>query len=150
MKKTLFLLFILAAAALAGCAAYSPSPSDNPPGGNTVTFTPETEQPVSDSGEKLIDVTLTGGSGRASIESPAVLFMQPDGSDFARIVWNSPNYTYMKIAEETYLPVNIEGNSVFELPVTLDTDMEVIACTAAMSAPKEIEYVLRFDSATLR
>ncbi len=117
---------------------------------HTVTFKSETAQPVSDSGEKLIDVTLTGGSGRATVASPAVLFTKPDGSDYARIVWSSPNYTYMLIGEEKYLPVNTEGNSAFELPVTMDTDIAVIACTVAMSSPKEVEYVLRFDSASLR
>jgi len=51
---------------------------------------------------------------------------------------------------EKYLPVNTEGNSVFEIPVAaLDTALAVTADTTAMSTPHEIEYTLTFDSASL-
>lgn len=51
----------------------------------------------------------------------------------------------MKIGNETYHPVNAEGNSVFEIPVTaFDKEMPVIADTIAMSTPHEIEYSLTF------
>ncbi len=96
-----------------------------------------------------IAVTLTGGSGKASVESRAVL-TRKDGADFAQITWSSPNYTYMLVNGEKYSPVNTEGNSSFEIPVTLDAEMNVVACTVAMSAPKEIEYTLRFDSKTIQ
>ena len=48
------------------------------------------------------------------------------------------------------MPVNTDGNSVFEIPVKLDTSMQVIGDTVAMSKPHEIEYTLTFhsDSAT--
>jgi hypothetical protein len=98
---------------------------------------------------RQIDVTMTGGSGRASIESPATLLYK-DGTDTAKIVWSSPNYTYMLVDGVKYLPVNTEGDSTFALPVKLDTDISVIACTVAMSEPKEIQYTLRFDSETIR
>ncbi|MDR1558427.1 MAG: sirohydrochlorin cobaltochelatase [Clostridiales bacterium] len=97
---------------------------------------------------RQIDVALSGGSGRASVESPATL-LERDGDTAARIVWSSPNYSYMLVSGVEYLPVNTEGNSAFEIPIELDTDMKVIACTVAMSEPKEIEYVLRFDSSTI-
>ena len=96
-----------------------------------------------------INIAMTGGSGRATIDSPATLFYK-EGTNIARIVWSSPNYTYMIVSGMKYLPVNTEGNSTFEIPVKLDTDMSVIACTVAMSEPKEIEYVLRFDSASIK
>lgn len=96
-----------------------------------------------------IDVNLTGGSGRASIESPANLTYK-GGEDYARIIWSSPNYIYMLIDDIKYLPVNTDGNSAFEIPITIDTDMKVTACTVAMSEPKEIEYVLHFDSSTIK
>jgi sirohydrochlorin cobaltochelatase len=96
-----------------------------------------------------IAVTLTGGSGKASVQSPAKL-LKVDGAAHAEIVWSSPNYSYMKIGETQYNPVNTEGNSTFVIPVELDADMQVIACTVAMSAPKEIEYTLRFDSSTIK
>lgn len=94
-------------------------------------------------------VTLAGGSGRATVESPAVLTVT-DGAMTATLVWSSPNYDYMLVDGEKYLPVNSEGNSVFEIPVAaLDTALCVTADTVAMSTPHEIDYTLTFDSATL-
>ena len=56
----------------------------------------------------------------------------------------------MKVGETTYDPINTDGNSVFELPVTvMDKPMDVIADTTAMSVPHEIEYTLQFDSASV-
>ncbi len=96
-----------------------------------------------------IKVELSGGTGRATVQSPTALWHQ-DGGDYARIVWSSPNYIYMLVDGVEYLPVNSGGNSEFEIPVNLDQDMKVIACTVAMSEPKEIEYVLRFDAASIQ
>ena len=94
-------------------------------------------------------VTLEGGSGRATVESPAALTVA-DGTLTATIVWSSPNYDYMLIDGEKYLPINTEGNSIFEIPVAaLDTALAVTADTVAMSTPHEIDYTLTFDSATL-
>lgn len=46
----------------------------------------------------------------------------------AEITWSSPNYDYMIVDGEKYLPVNTEGNSVFEIPVAaLDTALAVIS-----------------------
>ena len=57
----------------------------------------------------------------------------------------------MTMDGETYLPVNTEGNSVFELPVTaFDKEVPVTADTTAMSVPHEIEYTLAFDSSTIK
>jgi hypothetical protein len=53
----------------------------------------------------------------------------------------------MVVAGEKFLPVNEEGNSTFEIPITQFNDaMEVIADTTAMSTPHEVEYTLTFDS----
>lgn len=94
-------------------------------------------------------VTLEGGSGRATVESPAALTVA-DGIMTAIIVWSSPNYDYMLVDGEKYLPVNTDGNSTFEIPVAaLDTALAVTADTVAMSTPHEIDYTLTFDSATL-
>ena len=69
----------------------------------------------------------------------------------ASIVWSSPNYDYMIVDGEKLLPVNTEGNSVFEIPVaSFDTALDVIAYTVAMSKPHEIEYTLAFDSSTIK
>ena len=101
-------------------------------------------------GTYTCDVTLEGGSGRATVESPAALTVA-DGKMTATIVWSSPNYDYMIVDGEKYLPTNTEGNSTFEIPVAaLDTALDVTADTVAMSTPHEIEYTLTFDSASLK
>ena len=68
------------------------------------------------------------------------------------MVWSSPNYDYMKVGEEKFLPVNQGGEtSMFEIPVTVfDRKMAVAADTTAMSTPHEIEYTLQFDSASIK
>jgi hypothetical protein len=101
-------------------------------------------------GDYQIAVTLAGGSGRASIESPASMSVK-DGKATAKIVWSSSNYDYMKLGSEMYYPLQTDGNSTFEIPITLfDGEMEVAADTTAMGTPHEIAYTLHFDSASVR
>ena len=96
-------------------------------------------------GEYTCNVTLEGGSGRATVESPAALTVA-DGKMTATIVWSSPNYDYMIVDGEKYLPTNTEGNSTFEIPVAaLGTPLAVTADTVAMSTPHEIDYTLTFE-----
>ncbi len=112
--------------------------------------TKASEDAAVEDGEHTIEVTLEGGSGKASITSPAKLVIA-DGKMTASIEWSSPHYDYMIVDGTKYEPVNTEGNSVFEIPVAeLDKDITVIADTTAMSTPHEIEYVLNFKSATLK
>lgn len=100
-------------------------------------------------GTYTMEVTLAGGTGRAAITTPTTIIVK-DKTGTALIQWSSSNYDYMIVNGETYLPVNTEGNSEFEIPVmALDEEMEVKADTTAMSTPHEIEYTLTFDSATL-
>jgi hypothetical protein len=110
------------------------------------------ESDILSDGEYTVDVTLAGGSGKASVESPAKL-VSADGKLTATVIWSSPNYDYMIVGGEKYLPVEIEGveNSAFEIPVAgLDFDIPVKADTTAMSQPHEISYTLNFDSSTLQ
>lgn len=100
-------------------------------------------------GTYTIQVTLTGGSGRASIESPAPLTIQGDEMT-AIVVWSSPFYEYMLINGVRYDPIQTEGNSTFEIPVVLDEDMTVSASTIAMSEPHLVEYTLHFDRSTIK
>ncbi len=98
----------------------------------------------------LVDVTLSGGSGRASVESPATVVIE-DGKATATITFSSPYYDYMLVDGERYEPVNTEGNSTFEIPVSaFDCEIVVTADTIAMSTPHEIDYTLCFDSASIR
>lgn len=100
-------------------------------------------------GEYTVDVAMEGGSGKASVDSPAALEIK-DGKITATIVWSSPNYDYMIVNDEKYEPVNKDGNSTFEIPVdAFDYKMPVTADTVAMSTPHEIEYTLQFDSASV-
>ena len=100
-------------------------------------------------GSYTIELTMEGGSGRASIQSPAQLAIT-DGAATATLEWSSPNYDYMLVNGEKYLPVNTEGNSVFEVPVeALDAPLTMIGDTVAMSTPHEVEYTVTFHSETL-
>lgn len=101
-------------------------------------------------GTYTMDITFEGGSGRASIESPVTINVQ-GGKVTADIQWSSPNYDYMIVDGEKYLPVNTEGNSVFQIPVTaFDEPLTVIGDTVAMSTPHEIEYTITFHSDTVK
>lgn len=100
-------------------------------------------------GSYTIELTMEGGSGRASIQSPAQLAIA-DGAATATLEWSSSNYDYMLVNGEKYLPVNTEGNSVFEVPVeALDAPLTMIGDTVAMSTPHEVEYTVTFHSETL-
>ncbi len=106
-------------------------------------------EPLED-GEYTIDLVLEGGSGKASVTSPCNIKVE-NGSITATIEWSSPNYDYMLVDGEKYLPVNTEGNSVFEIPVkSLTEPVDVIGDTVAMSTPHEVEYQLIFDIETLK
>ena len=108
----------------------------------------EAETPAD--GTYTCEVTLEGGSGRATVESPAALTVA-DGKMTATIVWSSEKYDYMLVDGQRYDVLTTEGGSTFEIPVrALDTPLTVIGDTTAMSTPHEIEYTLTFDSASLK
>ena len=93
-------------------------------------------------GEYSAEVTLEGGTGRATVESPSKLIVK-DGKATLTVTWSSPNYDYMIVQDEKLKPINEDGNSVFEVPVSvLNEPFTVIADTTAMSEPHEIDYKL--------
>ena len=97
-----------------------------------------------------VDLAFEGGSGKAKVLSPATVTVSGENVT-ATIQWSSPNYDYMIVDGEKYLPVNTEGDSVFEIPVLFfDKPMDVIGDTVAMSKPHEIEYALTFYSDTMK
>ena len=101
-------------------------------------------------GSYTAELTMEGGSGRATILSPAGITVA-DGTVTATLEWSSPNYDYMLVDGEKYLPVNTEGNSVFEIPVAaFDEGLTMIGDTVAMSTPHEVEYTVTFHSDTLQ
>lgn len=95
-------------------------------------------------GTYSMGITFAGGSGKAEILSPISVTVA-GGKAMATVQWNSPNYDYMIVNGEKYLPVNTEGDSIFEIPVLIfDEPMDIIGDTVAMSKPHEIEYTLTF------
>lgn len=126
MKKIIALTLALLCLMLAGCSS----------------------QEITD-GAYTIEVSLVGGTGRATVESPAKVVIE-NGEATATIVWSSPFYEYMLIGETQYGPIQEDGNSAFEIPIVLDEDMAVSASTIAMSQPHLVEYTLHFDSSTLK
>lgn len=101
-------------------------------------------------GKYTIDVALEGGSGKATVQSPAEMIVE-NGSASAVIIWNSPNYDYMIVDGNKFEFSGGGENASFTIPVIgFDYKMPVTADTTAMSKPHEIEYTLFFDSSTIK
>ncbi len=102
-------------------------------------------------GEFLVEVELAGGSGKASVTSPATVKIE-DGKAYATIVWSSDKYDYMIVNGDRYDPVNEEGeNSEFIIPVVgFNYPVPVQADTTAMSKAHLIDYTLYFNSDSIR
>lgn len=101
-------------------------------------------------GSYTIELTFEGGSGKAEILSPATITVVGE-TVTATVQWNSPNYDYMVVNGEKYLPINAEGDSAFEIPVLIfDEPINVIGDTVAMSKPHEVEYTITFHSDTIK
>lgn len=101
-------------------------------------------------GEYTVAVTLEGGTGKATVASPAKLKSE-NGQMVATIVWSSGNYDKMIVNGTEIQPTTTEGGSTFQVPVSkLDAPLEVQAETVAMSQPHMIDYKLTFDSKTLK
>ncbi len=98
-----------------------------------------------------VEIRLEGGSGRASVQSPAELDVSVDGSARLTVVWSRAPYDYMLVDGERYDAEIVDGHSTFSIPVkTLDKPLSVIADTTAMSTPHEIAYTITFDTASLK
>lgn len=106
-------------------------------------------QPLED-GEYAIDIEMSGGSGKAAVESPARM-IQKNGESFVRLTWSSSNYDYMIVDGKKYLNESEEeANSSFTVPITAFNE-EVIytADTLAMGTPHEVEYTFWFDARSI-
>ena len=68
-------------------------------------------------GAYTAEVTLNGGSGKASVASPALLTVV-DGACEALVIWSSKNYDYMKIGEKKFFPEEGYESSAFRIPVS--------------------------------
>lgn len=116
----------------------------------SLLVSPEKPQKITlKNGTYRMNVTLTGGSGRASITNPAYIIVK-DGLAQAEIEWSSPNYDYMKVNRTRYevdsKSLDKGGNSTFLIPVySFNKKMPVTADTVAMSKSHEIQYWIEFD-----
>ncbi|MGN0354249.1 MAG: hypothetical protein ACI4EI_04150 [Muricoprocola sp.] len=101
-------------------------------------------------GEYSIEVSMTGGSGKASVVSPALMIVE-DGKAYVELVWSSSNYDYMIVGTEKYLNENEEGGySTFHIPIgMLDKEITLIADTTAMGTPHEVSYLFTFYSESI-
>lgn len=101
-------------------------------------------------GDYSIEVSLAGGSGRASVTTPTWMNVQ-EGRAYARLLWSSPYYDYMILEGRKYLNETTDGgSSSFTIPITaMDAPMEIIADTTAMGDPVEIDYTLTFYEDTI-
>ena len=101
-------------------------------------------------GDYSIEVTLMGGSGRASLTTPTWMYVQ-GGKGYARLLWSSPHYDYMILDGRTYYNETEDGgNSSFTIPITaMDLPVDIIADTTAMGDPVEIAYTLTFYEETI-
>lgn len=173
MKKTLGILAaaVLACGILAGCSSSSASSSSSAAASSSSASAAASASAASSStaasasaasasasaskgaladGTYEVDVTLSGGSGRASVSSPAKLVVS-GGAMTATIEWSSNSFDKMVVNDVEYTSTNTEGNSTFDIPVSaLDTDIAVSAETTAMSQPHMVDYTLHFDSKTVQ
>lgn len=118
--------------------------------GDAETSAVNGDNPELADGSYSVEIVFEGGSGKASITSPVTLRVE-NRKMTAVFEWSSPNYDYMLVDGEKYLPVNKDGNSIFEIPVSsLDTPMEVVGDTVAMSTPHEIDYTITFRPDTIK
>lgn len=101
-------------------------------------------------GSYTINVTMAGGTGKATVESPAKLEVA-DGKAYATLVWSSENYDYMVVNGEKIMPITQKPTSQFKVPVSaFDTPLVMIGDTTAMGNAHEIEYSFTFDSSSLK
>ena len=106
--------------------------------------TAESEVPAD--GSYTVETVLQGGSGKASVQSPARLTVE-NGAMTATVIWSSKNYYRMIVNGQEYAPTYENGLSCFTIPVSaLGTPLPVQAETTAMSQPHMIDYTLTFSN----
>lgn len=106
--------------------------------------TAESEVPAD--GSYTVEAVLQGGSGKASVQSPARLTVE-NGVMTATVIWSSKNYDLMIVNGQEYTPTYENELSCFTIPVSaLGTPLPVQAETTAMSQPHMIDYTLTFSS----
>ena len=83
---------------------------------------------------------VRGGSGRVTLTCPD--YRMEDGAAFARICFDSPNYTRILVNGTEYATQQEGKISSAEIPVPLNRSFDIQATTTAMSQPHDITYTL--------
>lgn len=100
-------------------------------------------------GTYTVEASLSG-SGKASVESPTEIYAE-GGKVWAKVVFGSSNYDYVAVDGEKYTLLNEEGNSAFLIPVVgFDYALPIIADSTALGTPRELSYMMYFDSSTIQ
>ena len=106
---------------------------------------PEPEPQGIQDGDYSVSVSFAGGTGKASITSPATLHVS-GGNLSVTVRWTSENYDYMIVDGARYDAESTSGGSVFTFPIpALDTIIPIKGDTTAMSVPKLIDYTVSFS-----
>lgn len=130
---------VLFAVLAAGCGKLNQNEDINPSNEKEAALE-KSEQP-----DFYCELSLEGGSGKASVQSPALITVS-DNKLYANVVFSSSSYDYVICDGIKYLPVKVDKGSHFILPLSQEKcDMNIIADTTAMSTPHEIEYILHFN-----
>lgn len=138
---SLCLLFVFFLLMISGCDVNKRESN----GAISVTDSKE-ENATDEEKEQWLTIELSGGTGKASIESPVKITFN-DGKYYANIIWSSSNYDYVILNNEKYLNESAPGEkSSFTIPVELDEEIPLIADTTAMSKAHEIEYTIKIYS----
>ena len=150
-KRICFVLILLSAVTVTSCGSQGVTSYENGAdtvsgnNGGVVEENSGNDTDTYENGTYEIDITMEGGTGKASINSPVTVNVS-DGKITAVFVWSSKNYDYMIVDGKRYENENPSGYSTFTVPVTsLNEPLRVIGDTVAMTKPHEIEYTIYWE-----
>ena len=143
-------LVLACALCIAPCDAFADSDESDSASAASVVSNALTKANITlDDDEYTVEISMEGGSGKASIESPTVLTVK-DGNPYITIVWSSDKYDYMLLDGTKYLPVTTKPASRFVVPVPVfDEPYQMVGDTTAMGDSHEITYTFTVDSKTI-
>ena len=107
------------------------------PAGSPVSATSQT---MTDGTYQADDFSFTGGTGKTKITCENIIVR--DGMLYATIKFSSTKFTRMIVGGVEYQSTSNEGGSYFEIPVKVNTDMDITGTTIAMEEPHDITYTI--------
>ena len=101
-------------------------------------------------GVYTIDVSLSGGSGKTQVESPATLTVE-GGKAIARIAFTTAKIDFAVVNGVTLEPIAGEEYATFLVPVeTLSRPTAIDVDCTVMKPATLVSYTLSFDADTIR